>query len=281
VNCHSEAAIDWRPKAAIAEHAATRFPLAGVHASTACWACQPGAQVGNFQYASTNCVDCHQRDLAVALEPDHAALGWTDDCQRCHLPTDWSRAGFAHGFFPLQGGHSGLSCSDCHVGSDFSGVDSACYSCHAKDYQGAPSHVSQNFSTMCQDCHTIQGWEGASFNHAGISSGCIECHQSDYDNTTQPRHASNGIGTACQLCHTTRSWGDGSFDHPDFPIANGDHSSLTCQQCHPASGSFRQFTCVSCHDHSMREMDDEHDRVRGYTYQSSACYQCHPDGKED
>src|SRR5690606_5304018 len=63
IDCHDEAAIDWRPKAAIAEHATTRFPLVGAHASTACWACHPGAQVGNFANTTTNCVDCHAKDL--------------------------------------------------------------------------------------------------------------------------------------------------------------------------------------------------------------------------
>jgi hypothetical protein len=278
--CHEDSSIDWRAKAQIVQHAATRFPLVGAHAATACWACHPGAQVGNFEQASTRCVDCHQQDLAVALEPDHAAMGWTDSCQRCHLPTDWSRAGFEHGFFALTGGHGGLSCSDCHTSGGFGGLSTDCYSCHAGDYRSAPQHVAQNFPTKCQECHTTQTWRGASFNHAGIVSGCIACHADDYARTTRPNHGSNGIPTTCEQCHSTRNWGDGSFDHPQFPINGGDHGSLTCVRCHPVPGAFRQFTCISCHDHSSREMDDEHDRVSGYTYQSSACYSCHPDGKD-
>ena len=113
--CHDEGARDWRAQGPIAEHARTRFPLVGVHATTACWACHPGAQVGNFQHASTRCVDCHAGDLREATSPDHALQGWTDGCERCHTPTDWSRAGFAHGFFPLQGGHRGLECTACHA----------------------------------------------------------------------------------------------------------------------------------------------------------------------
>ena len=27
-------------------------------------------------------------------------------------------------------------------------------------------------------------------------------------------------------------------------------------------------------------MDDEHDGVTGYVYESGACYACHPDGRE-
>ncbi len=278
--CHEESSGDWRPRAAIAEHAKTRFPLVGSHAATACFACHPGAQVGNFVQASTRCADCHQNDLAQALEPDHAAQGWTDNCQRCHLPTSWSSAGFEHGFFPLQGGHSGLACAECHVGGNFGGLSADCYSCHADDYRSAPDHVAQNFPTNCQECHTIYTWRGASFNHAGIVNGCFACHADDYANASRPPHASNGIPTTCEQCHTTRSWGGGNFNHPEFPISGGPHGSLTCAQCHPVPGAFRQFTCISCHDHSAREMNNQHDRVRGYTYQSSACYQCHPNGKE-
>ncbi len=278
--CHDESAPDWSPRGAIAEHAKTRFPLVGAHTTTACWACHPGAQVGNFVQTSTRCVDCHAKDLAVATEPDHQIQGWTDSCERCHLPTDWSRAGFAHGFFPLQGGHGGLECSACHAGNDFSGLDSSCFACHADDYAAARDHEAQNFGTDCQRCHTIQSWERANFDHAGIVSACIACHADDYDATTQPDHGANGIGTSCLDCHSTRSWGDGSFEHRQFPIQGGDHGDLDCLACHEAPGMFRQFTCVSCHTHSPREMNSKHDRVRGYTYQSSACLKCHPNGEK-
>jgi hypothetical protein len=277
--CHDESAPDWRPNAAIAQHATTRFPLAGVHASTACWACHPGAQVGNFVQASTRCADCHQKDLAAAIEPDHQMQGWTDDCQRCHLPTDWSQAGFEHGFFPLHGGHARLACAACHTGGDFGGLSPDCYACHADDYAKAPKHVAQSFPMNCALCHSVNGWEGASFDHAGIATGCSACHLDDWQSARRPDHAGNGFPLACEQCHSTRSWGDGSFDHPEFPIT-GDHGGLSCQQCHPVPGQFSQFTCTDCHAHTSREMQDEHDRVRNYSYQSSACYGCHPDGQE-
>ena len=49
--------------------------------------------------------------------------------------------------------------------------------------------------------------------------------------------------------------------------------------CQPAS--FEVFTCLTCHEHRRSEMDDEHDEVRGYVYESTACYSCHPDGEDD
>ena len=38
----------------------------------------------------------------------------------------------------------------------------------------------------------------------------------------------------------------------------------------------RRLTC-----HPRGEMNDEHDDVRGYRYESNACLSCHPTGRED
>jgi hypothetical protein len=88
--CHVE--DDWRPQGQIARHQETRFPLVGVHASTACYRCHPGAEVGDFTPTDTECVTCHASDLARALNPNHAGLGWVDHCDRCHLPRTWNQA---------------------------------------------------------------------------------------------------------------------------------------------------------------------------------------------
>ena len=73
------------------------------------------------------------------------------------------------------------------------------------------------------------------------------------------------------------------MDHPQFPIFSGRHAGEwdTCQTCHTQPASFEVFTCLTCHEHRRSEMDDEHDEVRGYVYESTACYSCHPDGEDD
>jgi hypothetical protein len=83
----------------------------------------------------------------------------------------------------------------------------------------------------------------------------------------------------CQRCHGTHTFRGARFDHR-FPITSGKHAGFACQSCHTVPGSFQSFSCIDCHAHSKREMDDEHDRVRGYVYSTPACYACHPDGKE-
>jgi len=88
--CHTQ--NDWRPYGQYELHRQTRFPLIGVHAATACHRCHPGAETGTFVPTDTECVTCHQGDLARAVNPNHAGLGWVDRCDRCHLPRTWNQA---------------------------------------------------------------------------------------------------------------------------------------------------------------------------------------------
>jgi hypothetical protein len=88
--CHTQ--VTWRPFGQIERHNQTRFPLTGIHAATACRRCHIGAEVGNFFPTDVECVTCHRDDLARALVPPHANLGWVDRCDRCHMPTRWNQA---------------------------------------------------------------------------------------------------------------------------------------------------------------------------------------------
>jgi len=88
--CHQE--NTWQPVGQFELHMRTRFPLIGAHASTACYRCHPGAEVGVFVPTDTECLTCHRTDLARAVNPNHAGLGWVDRCDRCHLPRTWNQA---------------------------------------------------------------------------------------------------------------------------------------------------------------------------------------------
>lgn len=89
-SCHQEKT--WRPVGQIERHNQTRFPLLGVHATTSCRRCHPGAEVGKFLPTDVECVTCHASDLARALNPPHITLNLIDRCDRCHIPTSWSVA---------------------------------------------------------------------------------------------------------------------------------------------------------------------------------------------
>jgi hypothetical protein len=69
---------------------------------------------------------------------------------------------------------------------------------------------------------------------------------------------------------------------PWFPIADGtNHAAQVCSDCHQQdAGSFTDYTCVSCHDHSEALANMRHTYITGFVFQSSACFSCHPTGNE-
>ena len=89
-SCHQQ--VTWRAVGQLERHNRTRFPLVGAHASTACERCHVGAEVGRFMPTDIQCLSCHQHDLQAAQFPNHIALGWVDNCDRCHMPTTWQQA---------------------------------------------------------------------------------------------------------------------------------------------------------------------------------------------
>ncbi len=155
--CHGQDA--WRPIGLIAEHARTRFPLAGAHSIVACEACHEQAPVGDYRGAPTSCELCHEEALERAVSPDHSANGLVSGCASCHAPRRWGNGGFTHDFFPLLGGHAGVLCSRCHRAGRLGGLSQSCYRCHSDDYRGAPNHVALSFSTDCTQCHSIVAWK--------------------------------------------------------------------------------------------------------------------------
>jgi hypothetical protein len=75
------------------------------------------------------------------------------------------------------------------------------------------------------------------------------------------------------------SWDQGNFDHVWFPIESGAHKNFDCSECHTTTGNYAIFSCTtSCHPRS--DTNEDHDEVSGYTYNSAACYSCHPDGED-
>ena len=69
----------------------------------------------------------------------------------------------------------------------FTGLSTACYSCHQKDFQTPVlDHVSAGFPTTCESCHTMDTWFNAKFDHlkvtgyaltgAHVTLPCTSCH---------------------------------------------------------------------------------------------------------
>jgi hypothetical protein len=258
-----------------------------------------------------SCGTCHQPDYDTAVDPPHtSASGFTLDCDLCHSSTTtWDGAVFDHSnatsgcvtchLSDYQGAsdppHSeetgfSESCEQCHNstttwdGATFSHEDitTACNTCHMNDFY---EEHSDGFPTDCENCHTsTTDWEEVSFSHDDLTDACSSCHMDDF----YDEH-SDGEPTDCETCHTTNNWDDVTFDHDNdyFPIYSGEHNNewSTCTaECHINSSDYSVFSCGLngvCHDHRQSEMDDEHDGETGYSYNSSACYDCHPNGEKD
>ncbi len=304
-DCHNT--TDWKPSTF--NHSSTGFDLIGGHQLPQCSSCHKGSTSDT----SPLCYSCHQEQYNNA--GNHVSQGYPTTCEQCHNTTDWKEADFDHANtnFPLTGAHQNTDCNQCHT-NGYTGTPSDCNSCHSNDFQNTnnPDHSSLGLTNQCETCHTTEpDWKPAEFPvhnayyvlngaHAAISDNCAKCHngdytntpntcygchQADYENTNDPPHQSNGFSTDCESCHSETAWKPSTFDHDNqyFPIYSGKHNNKwdNCSDCHENQNDYSQFTCLSCHEHSQTKMDDKHKEVSGYSYDSNACYDCHPDGKED
>lgn len=290
-------------------HNQTDFPLTGQHRAVDCRSCHISLV---FDEADQMCVSCHT---------DVHQQTTDNDCARCHNSDSWLVTNITsiHRLtsLPLTGAHFTTSCTDCHKGASnllFEPLSSDCFSCHQQDYLNAkvPDHVANNYTTNCIECHNINAfsWDGAGINHNffplveshnidcaqchlpgqpynTISQECISCHTTDYQQAVNPNHILIGFPDRCNECHDlSPDWKPASFDNHDnqfFPIYSGKHRGEweSCTDCHTNSSNFAQFSCIDCHEHNQNDMNDEHNGVNGYVYESRACFECHPTGDGD
>ena len=194
-----------------------------------------------------------------------------------------------------------MQCAQCHINSNYRLTSAACWNCHQTDYNGTtnPAHAAAGFPTTCDTCHTTTDWTGATFDHSktgwaltGVhtttacaschvggnynltSTACYGCHQTEYNSTTSPNHVAAGFPTTCDTCHTTAAWTGATFNHTWFPEPH--HSAKLCTDCHTNSSDYSVFVCTNCH--TKAQTDPEHQGVKGYIWNSTNCYACHPKG---
>lgn len=312
--CHSDRGFVDRA-AMIRQHQTTRFILAGTHVAVDCEDCHQFQAQGTMQFVNTptQCDQCHQDRFLATRTPDHRAGGFPRECSQCHGTALWTPARFNHeaSRFALTGAHRAVACDQCHATSRFTGTPSTCVDCHLAGWQGTtnPSHQALGFPQECQQCHTTTTWPGAVFDHAGAGfaltgahravacdqchannvlggtpTTCHGCHADSYTATRDPAHQSAGFSTECVACHNSTAWTGARYSAHDaqfFPIYGGSHAgrwSGSCATCHTNPASYAVFTCLNCH--LKPQMDSKHDERAGYSYDSNACYRCHPRGSD-
>ena len=228
-------------------------------------------------------------------------------CSVCHTTTGWDSVRFDHSQtqFMLKGRHKNLDCAYCHVIDNFSDTQGECVSCHTDNHQG-------RLLPQCENCHSEISWSifnpvkahrNTSFQllgkHSSLDCGachfreiegeflrlvsdCIACHTQEFQSTTNPKHTSLGFGMRCEDCHSFFSWQPALFKEHDssFPIFSGEHNGKwdECTDCHFEPNNYLTFSCSKCH--SKTKMDEEHEDIQGYEYESQACLNCHPNGGE-
>ncbi len=293
-------------------HNLTNFPLTGAHITTACNECH----TNGFAGTTTICGDCHLTAYNQTLNPNHVQIGISNDCASCHTTQPgWKPATFAvhNDFYPLTGAHASIAndCATCH-NDDYVNTPAVCSGCHINEYNQStnPNHISIGIPNDCETCHTtIPGWKPALFPihnnyyvlagaHANIAGDCASCHTGDYstapttcfgchennyNQTNNPPHAQAQFSTDCESCHSQNAWVPSTYDHDGqyFPIYSGKHFGQwnLCTDCHTNQSNYGIFSCIDCHEHLQPVTDQEHGEVGGYTYNSIACYECHPTGQ--
>jgi hypothetical protein len=289
--CHAVNATHWGTPF---DHAKTGFALLGAHATVTCVQCHAG---NVFRAMATQCIACHTTDFTTAKAPPHT--GFVQDCMTCHTMKAWQPASFDHNksAFPLTGAHAAVACQQCHANNVFTGLPTACSSCHQQDFASAKAPPHAGFSTVCTTCHTTSAWAPATFNHgntpfpltgghlavtcvqchannvyAGLTTDCYTCHKNDFAAATTPvAHA--GFATSCVTCHTTSpAWKPSTFNHATsrFPLT-GAHQAVACLQCH-ANNVYASLTtaCVGCHQQDFATAN-----APPHTGFSTNCTTCH------
>lgn len=277
--CHTPS--DW--ESATFDHSLAAFQLTGAHTEVTCENCHINEV---FKGTPQDCFSCHAEDDA-----HEGRFG--QNCQECHTTGGWEEATFDHNraAFQLTGAHTQVPCENCHINDIFLGTPQDCFSCHAQD----DAHEGQ-FGQNCQECHTTDGWEGATFNHtlaafpltgAHTQVECVSCHREGVFKGThqecsachaEPTYHLGLFDANCAGCHTTGAWRPAAFDQPHtFPFNHGETGSSDCRVCHP--DTLTHYTCYTCHEHNPARIESEH-REEGIS-DFGDCARCHPTGREE
>ena len=297
-NCHTS--TSWKPIRPVPDfnHTETRFPLRGLHVSVDCRVCHTKRI---FSDVGTKCADCHadihKRQFGGKCDSCHTVRGWRVSMQS--VKQHQNR-------FPLLGAHAAVDCSSCHkeaASGRYVGLSTECASCHLKDYLNNKvlDHQAAKLPLQCEECHKLDSWRGATFDHArfsgfalagaharlacenchagghfaGTPANCYSCHAKDYAGTTDPNHVKAGFPHYCSPCHNSSSWVGASFDHgarTGFALT-GAHARASCDRCHIAGRyAGTPQDCHSCHTKDYEATTNPDHRKANFP---TGCSDCH------
>ncbi|MBI5549396.1 MAG: hypothetical protein HY901_36380 [Deltaproteobacteria bacterium] len=303
LSCHPQGKAESGPHTAFPIGEGTR------HVDRTCSRCHIGATRQEF-----SCLECHAQPKTDA---DHSGMpGYAYDSPQCYACHPTGEAA-EHNRFPIGAGtsHVDRTCTGCHTTGSLQGF--SCLSCHPQA-QADPEHASVPGyaweSRKCYECHPTGEAAvdhqkyfpiGQGDDHAGLACSdchtvpgqrpivtCNVCHAHPAASMAAPHAGVGGFDSASELC--MRCHADSQVDrvaaHLPFRIGNGTgHTRTSCLACHPqrradkawaADFARARVDCLSCH--RRVEMDDQHQGMPTYQYQSLTCITggCHADGSK-
>lgn len=244
----------------------------------------PGMLIADHEKLEADCFACHA--------PFRGAMA--ERCATCHKPDEIGRLTTTG--VPIDKPatstpfHQKLiqqNCVACH--SDHKGVmryrekgyfnhallqadtRDQCQTCHSSPTDTLHRQITVN----CSQCHTQEKWKPASFDHAllpvNTRNQCQACHRTPTDALHRQ------ITGNCGQCHTQEKWTPATFDHDKYFQLDRDHN-VECVTCH-VNNDFSRYTCYGCHEHTPRNIRDEHieEGIRNF----EDCVKCHRSADED
>jgi len=313
--CHDEKG--FKPtKFVVANHAQTKYPLEGKHATLECAKCHVPAQVITvtsnptvYRLKFAACNDCHQDKHRKQF----VDAPYLNRCQICHTVTGFNPSKFnvdAHKAtrYPLLGAHIKVECDACHKlpgvkdteqALQFKFNDMSCTACH-KDPHKDEFHDIQIKLTKagtpagCEACHTLDSWQATKgFDHSTTrfsllgghrTAKCADCHKPQSVEGKLVNADFHVVPNKCETCHV-------DVHGAQF---NAGEDAKDCSPCHnsfrwkPATfdhdtqssykllGEHRDVPCAKCH-FSVRTIATK--PVLFYKPLSTECSACHGNKK--
>lgn len=205
-------------------HALTRYPLLGKHATVSCDQCH-GASLANPRPAFATCAGCH----ADPHNGEATRAGKPADCASCHAvsgfsPSTFTVADHQGAPFRLTGKHQQVKCVSCHVPVAPAAAPQTVPG--APPARGAPPPTSEAIVPLAS-VHATRVAR-IRIDHAT----CASCHSDAHGGQLAARPDK---GT-CEACHTDAGWKPTSFAasaHAKLRITlEGRHGVIACGACH-------------------------------------------------
>lgn len=240
--------------------------------STACLGCHPGGRGGG---------DLSFHDAIFPVFSGTHAGQWTS-CSQCHTDPANRKA-----ISCLTAGCHVQSTSDrSHLGiTGYAYTTPDCRSCHPDGRAGTftnhdvvfpvYSGTHLNKWTTCSDCHTNPS-NRAIF--SCVNGGCHPSAQTNGNHAGIPGYAYQSA--QCLSCHPDGRTGTFAQHDAVFPVYTGAHAGkwTGCEQCHITPGNRPDVSCLTAGCHAQPASNTFHLSMAGYSYATTQCRACHPDG---